>query len=227
VVGNNYKPKEYLSIAETRNTIIHIGEQFLETVIFDIKKYNKYFKHYDFVSINFSAKQFMSERYVNFVKELIDKTEVDCSRLKIEVTEACLLQNIETTKKIVKNFTDMGIEIMLDDFGKGYSSLSYLLEYNIKKIKIDRQFISNIHRDDYCLKLVSTLVSIAQIHNLEIFVKGVETKEQYNIVKDLGCHYAQGYFISKPQSIDNYVKFARNYYMKQNQLTLLPPESTS
>jgi diguanylate cyclase (GGDEF)-like protein len=227
VVGNNYKPEEYLPIAETRSTIIHIGEQLLEKVLFDIKKYEKYLKHYDFISINFSARQFMSERYVNFMKELIVNTEADCRRLKIEVTEASLLQNIKRTKKIVKNFRDMGIEVILDDFGKGYSSLSYLLEYDIKKIKIDRQFISNIHRDDYCLKLVSTLVSIARIYDLEIFVKGVETKEQYDIVKDLGCHYAQGYYISKPQSIENYVKFARNYYMKLNQLTLLPPKSTS
>lgn len=227
VVGNNYKPEEYFQIAETRSTIIHIGEQLLEKVIYDIKKYDKYLKHYEFISINFSARQFMSERYVKFMKDLITTTDIDCNKLKIEVTESSLLQNIERTKKIVKDFNDMGIEVILDDFGKGYSSLSYLLEYNIKKIKIDRQFISNIHRDDYCLKLVSTLVSIAKIHDLEIFVKGVETKEQYDIVRDLGCHYAQGYYISKPQSIEDYVKFARNYYMELNQLTLLPPKSTS
>ena len=219
-----YSPKDFLRVAETRSEIINIGEQLIREVTTHIDRYIKYIKNLDFVSINFSARQFMSMPYIEFMTVMINNSSLDFKKLNIEINEASLLQNINQTKKIVKDLKKLGIEIILDDYGAGYSSLSYLLEYDIKRIKIDRYIINNILVEEKYRKLVSILVSIAKIHDIQVIAKGVETKQQYDMVKQLGCNCAQGYYISHPQPINKYIKFAKAHYMKTNQINLLSEE---
>jgi len=222
-----YSPTQFLAVAESRNTIIEIGEQLIKQVFEDIEKYKKQIKHYDFISINFSERQFMSEQYIKMISKLLERTDFDASKLQIEVTEEALLNNVTGAKRMAKKFRNAGIEIILDNFGKGYSSLSSLLEYDIRKIKVEKHIIKNITENEQYKKLVETLVSIAKIHNIEVIAKGIETYEQLETVKKLGCHYAQGYYICYPQPISKYLKFAKEYYMERNQLKLILPERLS
>ena len=219
-----YSPEQFLAVAESRNTIIEIGEQLIEQVFSDVEKYKKQMKHYDFISINFSERQFMNDHYIDMMGRLLKEADFDTSKLQIEVTEEALLNDVASAKRMVKKFRNAGVEIILDDFGKGYTSLSSLLEYDIKKIKIDRHIIKNITENDQFAKLVETLVSIAKIHNIEVIAKGIETYEQLEAVKQLGCHYAQGFYICYPQPINKHFKFAKEYYMELNQLKLILPE---
>ncbi len=219
-----YSPKEFLQVAESRNVIFNIGEHLLREVAGDIEKYHKCIKNLEFISINFSTRQFMSTQYIDFMKKIISNTKMDLKKLKVEINETSLLHDIKFTKKIVHDLNKIGIEIVLDDYGFGYSSLSYLLEYDIKKIKLDKRLIHGLQSDENSRKLVSTLVYIAKTYGITIIAKGVETKQQYDLVKKLGCDCAQGFYITQPLPIDKYAKFTRDYYMKINQLTLLPPE---
>ena len=219
-----YTPTQFLAVAETRNTIIEIGSQLINQVFDDVKKYHRQLKHCQFISVNFSERQFFSDQYIGMLNRLIKNSEFDRSKLNIEITEDALQKNTPEAKKLVKKFRNAGIEIILDDFGKGYSSLSTLIEYDIKKIKIDKQIISRINENEQYKKLVKTLVSISEIHDIEIIAKGIETYEQLETVKELGCHYAQGYYLCSPQPVERYVKFAKEHYMKINQLTLILPE---
>ncbi len=219
-----YSPSQFLAVAEAHNSIIEIGKQLITQVFKDIDTYNKHIKHYDFVSINFSERQLMSEEYIGMINKLIKNIDFDITKLNIEITEAVLLKNISNAKKMVSKFRNSGIEIILDNFGKGYSSLSTLIEYDIKKIKIDKQIISEITYNDQYKKFVESLVSISKIHNIEVIAKGIENYEQLETVKSLGCHYAQGYYICSPLPIKKYMKFEKEHYMELNQLKLILPE---
>ena len=220
--GNKrYSPMQFLPIAESRNTIIELGELLMNQVFDDIKRYSKQMNRYDFISVNFTERQLMAKEYITLLSDLARNSEFDIKKLHIELTEDTLIKNKSAAKKMVDKFREAGIEIILDNFGKGYSSLSYLLEYDIKKIKIDKDVISQIDKSEHCLKLMKSIMSIAQIHNIEVIAKGVENSEQLEIVRDLGCQYAQGYFICVPMAITKYFKFAKEYYMEKNQLSLL------
>jgi EAL domain-containing protein (putative c-di-GMP-specific phosphodiesterase class I) len=219
-----YSPKQFLPIAESHNTIIELGEQLMNQVFDDIKRYRKQISRYDFLSVNFTERQLMTKEYISLISDLARSSKFDIKKLHIELTEDALIKNKSAAKRMVNKFRDAGIEIILDNFGKGYSSLSYLLEYDIKKIKIDKRVISQIDKSEHCLKLMKTIMSIAQIHDIEVIAKGVENCEQLEIVRDLGCQYAQGYFVCAPMAISKYFKFAKDYYMEKNQLSLLSPE---
>jgi diguanylate cyclase (GGDEF)-like protein len=219
-----YSPTQFLAVAESRNTIIEIGEQLIEQVFEDAQKYQKHLRHYDFISINFSERQFMSENYISMIRKLSKKMDAAVGKFQIEITEEALHNDAIGAKRMADKFRKEGIEIILDNFGKGYSSLSSLLEYNIKKIKIDRHIIAHINENEQYRKLVETLVSISRIHNIEVIAKGIETYEQFEAVEKLGCHYAQGFYICYPQPISKYLKFAKEYYMELNQLKLILPD---
>ena len=216
-----YSPTQFLPIAESHNTIIELGEQLLSQVFQDIKRYRKQMSRYDFLSVNFTQRQLMTKEYITLISDLANEANFDVKKLQIELTEDALIKNVSASKKMVNKFRSAGIEIILDNFGKGCSSLSYLLEYDIKKIKIDRRVISQIDKSEHCLKLMKTIMSIAQIHDIEVIAKGVESPEQLEIVRDLGCQYAQGYFVCAPMAICKYFKFAKDYYMEKNQISLL------
>ena len=220
-----YSPTQFLPIAESRNTIIELGEQLINQVFEDIKRYRKQINRYDFLSVNFTERQLMTKEYISLISDLARASKFDIKKLHIELTEDALIKNKSAAKRMVNKYREAGIEIILDNFGKGYSSLSYLLEYDIKKIKIDRRVISQIDKSEHCLKLMKTIMSIAQIHDIEVIAKGVENCEQLDIVRDLGCQYAQGYFVCVPMAIGKYFKFAKDYYMEKNQLSLLTPDS--
>lgn len=219
-----YSPTQFLAVAESRNTIIEIGEQLINQVFRDVEKYKKNLRHNDFISINFSERQFMSEQYINMIRKLLRNTDLPPGKFQIEITEDALHNDVIGARKMADKFRKEGLEIILDNFGKGYSSLSSLLEYNIKKIKIDRHIISHITDNEQYRKLVETLVSISRIHNIEVIAKGIETFEQLETVKKLGCHYAQGFYICYPQPISKYLKFSKEYYMQLNQLKLILPD---
>ena len=222
--SKQYSTSQFLAVAESRNTIIKIGEQLINQVFADIESYQKHMKYYDFISINFSERQLMSPHYIGLIENLIANTDFNINKLNIEITEESLMKNAHGSKAMVNKFRNSGIEIILDNFGMGYSSLSTLIEYNIKKIKIDNQIIGEITENDQYKKLVETLVSIAKIHNIEIIAKGIETYEQLETVKELGCHYAQGFYICSPLPIKKYLKFEKDRYMEQNQLKLILPK---
>lgn len=149
------------------------------------------------VGVNLSAHQFKGADLVETVSGALKESGLAGSRLELEITESTLLQESSRTIEILHRFRAMGIRIAMDDFGAGYSSLSYLRRFPFDKIKIDKSFIQNLDERD-TKAIVGSVASLAQSLSIRTTAEGVETESQLNEVIDLGCVEVQGYLFSKP-----------------------------
>lgn len=117
-----------------------------------------------------------------------------------------MLKDIVYSISVMKSLQELGVKVSIDDFGTGYSSLSYLRNLPIDTLKIDQSFINNLHDDPSDIAIVKAIITMGQGLSVKIVAEGVETHEQLNLLRDLDCHYAQGYYIQKPLDIDAFEK---------------------
>ena len=159
------------------------------------------------ISINVSAKQFNQTNFVDHVKDIINRTGVNPSRLKFELTESLLIENIEAVIETMSNLRELGICFSLDDFGTGYSSLSYLRRLPLSQLKIDRSFVSNITQDNSDSAIAKTIIEMGKSLGIDVIAEGVENESQRMLLESLGCDSYQGYFFCKPKPIDEFEAF--------------------
>ncbi|WP_277668827.1 GGDEF and EAL domain-containing protein [Caproiciproducens galactitolivorans] len=150
------------------------------------------------VSFNASPIELMQADFTDYVIERFCYYELEPESVAIEITESCLIESFDDVVKKLKILTDCGISIYLDDFGTGFSSLSYLKELPIHAVKIDKSFIDNIVSDRVRRDIVDMIIRLAHRLNLKVIAEGVETKEQAQCISECGCNLIQGYYISKP-----------------------------
>jgi EAL domain-containing protein (putative c-di-GMP-specific phosphodiesterase class I) len=143
---------------------------------------------------------------IGIVQSALSESGLDPARLEVEITESALLKNSSLTIALLVRLHDLGLSIALDDFGTGYSSLSYLRSFPFDKIKIDRLFVSEMATRDDCAAIVSSIVSLAARLGMTTTAEGVETREQLDLVRSVGCSSAQGYLFGRPQPIRNAVE---------------------
>jgi EAL domain-containing protein (putative c-di-GMP-specific phosphodiesterase class I) len=124
------------------------------------------------------------------------------NNLSIEVTESVLMENIDRASALLKEIKSMGIALHMDDFGTGYSSLSYLHKFPLDGLKIDRSFIIGITTDSENEEIVKTIIALARSLRINVTAEGIETLEQLQLMKAMGCEYGQGYYFSKPVAAD-------------------------
>lgn len=189
--------------------IIPIGNWILEE-IFRIDKVLKNNGINIKLSINISSKQFENGNLVSKIKELFKKNDSQNINLVIEITESFLLQNTESAIQSLLEIKKLGIEISIDDFGTGFSSLSYLARLPVDYLKIDKSFIDDILSTNH-KNLTSNIISMAKTLNLKTVAEGVETKEQTNRLMEEGCDELQGYYFSKPLIIDDFIKYVKQF----------------
>ena len=153
------------------------------------------------MNINLSSKHFLSPTLLDDIKEILNKTGMPPEQLKLEITETALMEDADETIRLVHRLKDLGLQLVIDDFGTGYSSLSYLQRLPIDTLKVDRSFVSRIQSEpDGNRNIVEAIISLA--HRLEMIVvaEGVETEEQFAILRKMNCQFGQGYLFSKPLS---------------------------
>ena len=161
------------------------------------------------VAVNFSPSQFRDPELVEFIQRSLAKHDVPGKCLELEITEGALLTRNSDLMEVLEAITRTGIRIVMDDFGTGYSSLSYLRNYPFNMLKIDRSFIRDLTVDPAGKALVRATVSMAGALGLKVIAEGVEMKEQLVYLAEIGCNYAQGYYISKPlagEALSEYLK---------------------
>jgi EAL domain-containing protein (putative c-di-GMP-specific phosphodiesterase class I) len=134
---------------------------------------------------------------------LLRETEVDPSLLEIEVTESAVIADAEAGVVALEELRDLGVRISLDDFGTGYSSLSYLRSLPISSVKIDRSFSNSLGDDGRDTELVASIVSMAQVLGLSVIAEGVETEEQAELLREIGCDELQGFLFGEPMPSAN------------------------
>lgn len=150
------------------------------------------------ISVNLSSNQFSQRNLVEQVAHVLAQTGLQGDRLKLEVTESLFIEDPNATIAIISHLKDLGVEIYLDDFGTGYSSLSYLHKFPIDVVKIDRSFIQGMEADSEKLEIVRAILGLCHNLNMVVTAEGIETIEQAEILRDLGCDYGQGYLFSHP-----------------------------
>jgi diguanylate cyclase (GGDEF)-like protein len=200
-------PKEFVPIAEKNNQIIKIGRWVLQQACEQIKLWSINPKLNGIkLSVNISAKQFL---YVNFIKELreiLQHTGINPDLLKLELTETAVIDNIEDVISKMHTLKKMGIQVSLDDFGIGHSSLVYLKKLPVTQIKVDQSFVHDVLTDANDAAIIKMVLAVGKTINCDIVAEGVEYLEQFELLKSFGCHYFQGYYFSKPLTAANFEK---------------------
>lgn len=148
-------------------------------------------------SVNLSLRQFFDSSFVSTVASILTEEGINPSYITLEITES-MTMDVEKATQILYQLKDLGVEISIDDFGTGYSSLQYLQKFPIDYLKIDKSFIQNIGENMDDCSIASTIIVMAHNLGLKVIAEGVETEEQVNILKEMNCEKAQGYYYSKP-----------------------------
>jgi diguanylate cyclase (GGDEF)-like protein/PAS domain S-box-containing protein len=204
-------PAEFIAVAEETGMIIPIGRWVLREACEQMQRWSKQIDpralpSMPTISVNLSSKQFLHPGLPEEIRELLEETGLEPTRLKLEITESVLMENPETAAALLRELRARGIQLSIDDFGTGYSSLSYLLKFPIDTLKIDRTFVSGMADDApeaaENLELVRTIVTLARNLGMDVVAEGVESEGQRIRLDALGCQYAQGYLFSRPVDAD-------------------------
>ena len=156
------------------------------------------------IAVNVSAKQFLQPEFVEQVSSVIKRCGADPRRLKLELTESLLLQDVERTIEKMHHLKALGTSFSLDDFGTGYSSLYYLKRLPLDQLKIDRSFVRDVLSDPNDAAIARTIVALAQSLGLAVIAEGMEMSEQKNFLASIGCHAYQGYLFSRPVPVEEF-----------------------
>lgn len=191
-------PGEFIPVAEEIGLILPLGEW----VLSEACRQNKEWQAQGYpalpMSINLSPRQFRQKNLVDTIRAILREAGLPPELLELEVTEASLMQDADTTLTKLHQLSEMGIRLSIDNFGTGYSSLVYLKRFNLHKLKIDRSFVQDLRLDGDGAAIVSTIVGMADNLGLRTMAKGVETSAQLKALLDFGCHHFQGYLFSHP-----------------------------
>ncbi|MBE0439615.1 MAG: EAL domain-containing protein [Gammaproteobacteria bacterium] len=198
-------PTIFIPIAEESGLINAIGDWVLNTAIQQIKQWNELGYNDLLVAVNLSGIQFNDVGLVDRVQTLLQKNQVSAHNLELEITESIAMQDIDLTITQLQNLANLGIKLSLDDFGTGYSSLSYLKKFPIHKLKIDQSFIFTMLEDKDNEAIVDAVITLAKSLRLETIAEGVETKAQFDSLKNKNCDQMQGYYFSKPIPSEQFV----------------------
>jgi diguanylate cyclase (GGDEF)-like protein/PAS domain S-box-containing protein len=198
-------PALFIPLAEETGLILPIGLWVLDTACAQIKAWeNNELTRELVLAVNVSTKQLRQPDFVAQIASLVQHHAIAPQRLKLELTESMLLENVEHTVLTMTALKEIGVQISLDDFGTGYSSLQYLKRLPLNQLKIDQSFVRDIATDSNDKAIVRTIIVMAHSLNLEVIAEGVETEEQKQFLYDSNCTHYQGYLFSKPVPIADF-----------------------
>lgn len=203
-------PEVFIPIAEEFGYIHQVGEWVLSTAcqqVHDWHTKNLQIK----LSVNVSSYQLNHQTFIDTLINVLEKTEFMASYLELELTESAFIEKSSKISRVLSLIKNIGISISIDDFGKGYSNLSYLNTLPINKLKIDASFIKNITKNEKNHLLLKAIISVSKILGLVTVAEGVETIEQKELLEELKCEQVQGYFFAKPMPAEACFEFLRDY----------------
>ncbi len=212
----NVSPDEFIQIAESKNLIRDITNwmlyQSFEGTLVLQKKFGRMFK----ISVNVSVSDFKRKEFPDEVMEIIKETGIDPQCVEIEITENMLIDNYDEMVNILYRLKAYGIKISLDDFGKGYSSLSYLNRLPIDTLKIDREFLDSNHFNERGHQLIEAIIGIGEKFEFMVVAEGIETNKQYEMLKKNKCYGGQGYLMCRPINLEELMVYIENVQGESN-----------
>ncbi|VBB05468.1 pac motif [Lucifera butyrica] len=204
-------PQDFIPLAEETGLIIPLGEWVLRTACSQNRAWQSAGYPPMDISVNLSARQFRQARLVDMVERVLRETGLDPRYLVLEITESVALQDVDFTVATLQSLRAMGIKIAMDDFGTGFSSLSYLKRLPIDILKIDRSFMRDVVHSPQDAAIVSTIISLAHNLNLKLIAEGVESEAQARFLEKKQCEEIQGYLFSKPLPLPEVEFFLRRF----------------
>lgn len=196
--GHMVSPAVFIPIAEESGMIVSIGDWVIDEAIRIYSVWRKKFQCTFIMSINISAIQYRKPDFVSNLIKVLKKYEVDAKYIELEITETVLIKDFVEVVKQLKILKEYGIKISLDDFGTGFSSLSYLKGLPIDTLKIDKSFVDTVLEDHSTKVITEAIVSMVKKLGYETVAEGVETQEQFEYLKHIECDNIQGYYLGKP-----------------------------
>jgi len=193
-------PSDFIPLAEESGLIVEMGEWILREACREAASWPMPLQ----IAVNLSPAQFMHGDVVSLVHAILLETGLAPDRLELEITEGVLIEDFDRGLALLRRLKALGVRISMDDFGSGYSSLSYLQAFPFDKIKIDRAFVMNLGRNPQSAAIVRAVIGLGHGLEMSIVAEGVETQEQLAFLADFGCDAVQGYFLGKPAPIGQY-----------------------
>ena len=204
-------PATFIPIAEETGLIIPIGLWALTTACQQLKAWEAKAQTQQLVlAVNISAEQFSQANFATQVLNVIDEYSINPNRLKLELTESILANNIDEIIITMHLLQEVGVQFSLDDFGTGYSSLQYLRRLPLNQLKIDQAFVRDLANNRQDKTIVKTIIAMASTLDLDVIAEGVETTAQKDILLKTGCHHFQGYLFAKPMPIKQFNRMLEN-----------------
>ena len=193
-------PMDFIPVAEETGLILPIGDWGLSEACSQIRRWSR--ENPDCaaprVCVNLSASQFAREGLADHVEALLRQSGVSSRLLGLEMTESSLISDHGTALEVLGSLRRLGVSLRMDDFGTGYSSLNHLHSLPFDVLKIDRSFVMRMTGGDQPLQIVRTIVELARVLGMDVVAEGIETIEQYSLLRQLGCRFGQGFLFSPP-----------------------------
>ena len=196
------RPDIFISLAEECGLIDSLGEQLLRRACRDAQQWPAHVR----VAVNLSPLQFISGKLLETVRSALDASGLFPDRLQLEVTEGLLIRDVERTFEQLEQLRDLGIQVLMDDFGVGYSSLSYFQRFPFDKVKIDKSFVDTVATSRAARAIVEAVVGLGRQLDMGIVAEGVETEEQMRLLIECGCTHLQGYLFARPLPVATFQK---------------------
>jgi EAL domain-containing protein (putative c-di-GMP-specific phosphodiesterase class I) len=199
-------PGEFISVAEESGLIVPIGDWVLGESLKQAVRWQSPGRRLS-ISINVSANQLSRSLFVDRLRGLVEELAFDPSLIELEVTERVIIEGAGEARRALDDLAALGVGIAIDDFGTGYSGLAYLKRLPIDTVKIDQSFVRDLTIDPDDAAIVTAIVAMAKSLDVDVVAEGVETDEQLDELKRLGCRRAQGYLLARPMPAEAVAKF--------------------
>ena len=203
-------PTEFIPISEEIGLILPLGRWVLEQVCQQTSAWRAELAPDIVVSVNISPKQFQDPSLSKFIEQTLQETKLPPSALQLEITEGLLMGELDLLLPVFEAIKNLGVSISLDDFGTGFSSLSYLQRFPIDNLKIDRSFIHKIPANQDSVVLTHAIIAMAKALGMSVTAEGVENAEQMLFLTDSGCQEMQGFYFSQPLPVEQFEKLLQN-----------------
>jgi diguanylate cyclase len=190
-------PDEFIPLAQQTGLIKPLTLYVLEEALGQCRSWQREGMRLG-VAVNLSVRNLLDAEFPEQVRRLLDKHGVEPGLLELEITESVVLSDPVRTKRVLDKLSTMGVKLSIDDFGTGYSSLAYLSQLPVDEIKIDRSFVMNMAQCDNDAVIVRSTIDLGRNLGLQVVAEGVETEEAWDVLSQLGCTLAQGYYLSRP-----------------------------
>jgi EAL domain-containing protein (putative c-di-GMP-specific phosphodiesterase class I) len=210
-VFGNVSPDKIIPIAEEIGIVGKLSNWIIYTAGCELTKWKNNYNLTPNLAINISAKQYFQRDFVEAIINILTDIDLSPNYLQLEINENLIMQDPDYSLETIHKLKTYGVKVVIDNFGTGYSSINYLHQFKVDAVKISREIISGINSNALNDELIQTIVSLAKQLHLKVIAEGIESLEQYTVMQEMGCDEFQGYYISRPLSAENLVKFLENY----------------